>query len=93
MTDHPSTFNGEGAHHEGIQWDDRAVLHRTGDGDGVLHAAKGMRRGTFAELIAHVMTYPPENRRQFYIEKSGDRQFHVQEIERLARCDDFPHKN
>lgn len=93
MTDHPSTFRGEDNHDEGIQWDDHAVLHQTGDGDGLLYSTKGLRRGTFAEIIAHVMAYPAEKRVQFYIEKAGDREYQAQEIERLAHRDDFPHKD
>ncbi len=90
MTDHPSTFKAEGTHRKGIQWDDRASLHREGDGDGVLDAAKGLRTGTFAELIRHMMLMPEEERRGYYIEKAGDREYHAEEIERLARHADFP---
>ena len=45
MTDHPSTFKGDDNHRHGIEWDDRASLHRVDDGDGVLDAAKGLRSG------------------------------------------------
>ncbi|RJY08626.1 hypothetical protein [Aurantiacibacter aquimixticola] len=90
MTDHPSTFRADDTHRPGIQWDDRASLHAAGDGDGVLDGAKGLRSGTFAELIRHVMAYPAEKRHDFYIEKAGDREYHAEEIERLAAHEDFP---
>ena len=90
MTDHPSTYKGEGCHRKGIQWDDRASLHREGDGDGVLDGAKGLRSGTFGELITHVMLMPESERGQYYIEKAGDREYHAEEIANLSRRDDFP---
>ena len=90
MTDHPSSFRAEGSHRNGIQWDDRASLHRIDDGDGVLSGAKGLRRGTFAELIRHLMALPPESRTDYCIEKSGDRAYQAREIEELARRPDFP---
>ncbi|EDL50441.1 hypothetical protein ED21_28258 [Erythrobacter sp. SD-21] len=74
----------------GIQWDDRASLHRVGDGDGVLDGAKGLRSGTFAELISHIMLMPESERSQYYIEKAGDREYHAEEIASLAQREDFP---
>ena len=90
MTDHPSTFHADDCHRAGIQWDDRAELHREGDGDGVLDGAKGLRTGTFAELIRHMMLMPEGDRSQYYIEKLGDREFHHEEIVELSARSDFP---
>ncbi|MBX7531455.1 hypothetical protein K3165_00800 [Qipengyuania sp. 1XM1-15A] len=90
MTDHPSTYKGEGCNRPGIQWDDRASLHHVGDGDGVLDGAKGLRSGTFAELISHMMLMPEAERKDYYIEKAGDREYRVGEIEELSKRDDFP---
>ena len=90
MTDHPSTFRAEDTHRPGIQWDDRASLHREGDGDGVLDGAKGLRQGTFADLIRHVMLMDEADRGHYYIEKAGDREYHADEIASLAARDDFP---
>ena len=90
MTDHPSTYKGEDCHRPGIQWDDRASLHHVGDGDGVLEGAKGLRSGTFAELINHLMLMPEGDRADFYIEKAGDREYRADEIAQLAARDDFP---
>ena len=90
MTDHPSTFRAANTHREGIQWDDRASLHRVGDGDGVLDGAKGLRSGTFADLIKHMMLMPEEERKDYYIEKAGDREYHVEEIASLSQHADFP---
>ena len=90
MTDHPSTFKAQDTHTPGIQWDDRASLHRTGDGDGVLDAAKGLRSGTFADLVKHLMLLPEEERAGYYIEKAGDREYHAEEIAELSKRPDFP---
>ncbi len=90
MTDHPSTYKGEDCHRPGIQWDDRAELHRVGDGDGVLDGAKGLRSGTFADLVEHMMLMPAEERKDFYIEKLGDREYRAEEVESLSKRDDFP---
>ena len=90
MTDHPSTYKGTDTHREGVQWDDRASLHRTGDGDGVFDGAKGLRSGSFAELVQHVMLMPEADRGQYYIEKAGDREYHADEIADLSRRADFP---
>lgn len=90
MTDHPSTFKAANTHRKGIDWDDRASLHRVGDGDGVLDGAKGLRSGTFADLIQHMMLMPEEERKDFYIQKAGDREFHADEVTGLAEHPDFP---
>ena len=90
MTDHPSTFKGESCHRVGIQWDDRASLHREGDGDGVLDSAKSLKTGTFAELVSHMMMMPEEERSHYYIEKMGDREYHAEEVADLSRREDFP---
>lgn len=90
MTDHPSTYRGHHEHKGGIDWDDRASLHRMNDGDGVLDGAKGLRTGTFAELVRHMMMMSEDERAQYYIEKAGDREYHAPEISALATRDDFP---
>jgi hypothetical protein len=90
MTDHPSTYRGENTHQEGVEWDDRASLHRKDDGDGVLDSAKGLRSGTFADLIRHMMLMPEHERADYYIEKAGDREYHADEVASLSQRDDFP---
>lgn len=90
MTDHPSTFNATDCYRSGIQWDARASLHLEGAGSGVLEGAKGLRNGSFAELIGHIMLMPERERGRYYIEKHGDREFHLPEIAALASRDDFP---
>ncbi|QZD95302.1 hypothetical protein [Qipengyuania gelatinilytica] len=90
MTDHPSTYRGEDCHRPGIQWDDRAELHRVGDGDGVLDGAKGLRSGTFADLVKHMMLMPEHERKDYYIEKLGDREYRADEVTTLSKRDDFP---
>lgn len=90
MTDHPSTYRAKKTVRGGVSWDDRAALHRANDGDGLFDGAKALRRGTFAELIRHVMLLPPEERRDYVIEKAGDREYGPAEIEELAGREDFP---
>jgi hypothetical protein len=90
MTDHPSTFRGFDCNRGGIQWDSRATLYREGNGGGLLDGAKGLRTGSFAELIQYVMLLPRDDRRRYYIEKLGDRHFHAAEIEALSTRSDFP---
>ena len=90
MTDHPSTYRAKDTHREGIQWDDRAFLHAADDGDGLLDGAKSIRSGTFSELVRQIASLPPEERKKYYIEKAGDREFHADEITTLAARKDFP---
>ena len=92
MVDFPSSYKAEGTNRVGIQWDDRAFLHAAGDGDGVLDRAKSIRSGTFAELVAQIAALPEEERREYYIQKAGDREFHADEIVALAAREDFPRK-
>lgn len=92
MTDHPSTFNARDTHHEGIQWEDRAALHRVDDGDGLFDGAKGLTSGTFAEMVRHMMTLPEAERSQYAIEKAGDRKYHADEVAVLSERPDFPHQ-
>ena len=90
MTDHPSTYRAADTNREGIQWDDRASLHLNGDGGGLLDGAKGVRRGTFAELIRFVMLLPEDERGQYHIQKAGDREYQYAEIADLSTHEDFP---
>ena len=90
MTDHPSTFRGDNTHSPSPQWDDRASLHRKDDGNGVLDGASGLRSGSFAELIRHLMLLPEADRGDYYIEKLGDREYHAEEIAELSQRSDFP---
>lgn len=89
MTDHPSTYHGD-PKNTGFDWDDRAALHRKDDGDGVLDGMKAIRRGTFAEMVGHVMALPEEEREKYVIEKAGDREYHAGELPELAARDDYP---
>lgn len=90
MTDHPSTFKAAETHDQGIAWDDRASIHRADDGADVLDGAKGLRRGTLAEMVAQVMAFPPGRRGDFAIQKAGDHRLDRAEIEALAARSDFP---
>jgi hypothetical protein len=90
MSDHPSTYEGTPTGTGSISWDDRAALHRRDDADGVLDGARALRKGSFAELVAHVMMMDPDERKQYEIEKLGDREYSAAEIAELAKRPDFP---
>ena len=90
MTDHPSTLKAKDTVRTNIEWDDRAELHRVGAGDGVMSGASSLRDGSFAELIAHMMLLPEEERADYYIEKLGDREYHAEEVTALAADPTFP---
>ena len=90
MTDHPSTYRGPDGRWIGVQWDDRASLHRKDDGGGVFDGANALRRGTFAELIRHMMMLPEDDRREYVIQKAGDREYGATEIAELAAVEGFP---
>ena len=92
MTDHPSTFNATETHHEGVQWDDRAALHRADDGQGLLDGGKGLRDGTLADMVHHVMMLPEEDQEKYVIQKKGDHQLTISEIRALAAREDYPRK-
>ena len=55
----------------------------------ILH--KGLRSGTFAEMIRHMMLLPEDERAAYCIEKAGDREYHAAEVAQLAALPDFPH--
>ncbi|AKH41742.1 hypothetical protein FHS61_002231 [Altererythrobacter atlanticus] len=90
MTDHPSTFRGEGGNPEGIEWDDHATVHEKGDGRGVLDGFKALHSGTLAEMVALVSRLPEEERAGLVIQKAGDHLLGPAEIMALASRKDFP---
>ena len=90
MADNPTTYRGESAHTGSIDWDDRADLHRVGDGDGVFDKAKGLRSGTFAELIEYIALLPESERADYEINKAGDRTYSAAEAMALHERADFP---
>ena len=90
MSDHPTAFGDTPENPGAIAWDDRAALHRKDDGDGVLDGAKALRRGTFADIIRHLMLLPEESRGEYVIEKAGDREYSAEEALALSRRPDFP---
>ena len=90
MTDHPSTFQGEGGASGGVDWDDHASIHMKGDGQGVLDSLKALHRGTLAEMVAMVSRMPEGEREQLVIQKAGDHMLGIGEIMALAARNDFP---
>jgi hypothetical protein len=93
MSDHPTAFGDAPREPGTIAWDDRAALHHKDDGDGVFDGAKALRRGSFAELIRHLMLLPEESRGDYVIEKAGDREYSAAEVQALADRPDFPEKS
>lgn len=90
MADHPTTFRAEPTGAEHIDWDDRASVHRKGDGGGVFDGMKALYRGTLAEMVALVRNMPESERGDFVIEKAGDHRLETGEIMALADREDFP---
>ncbi|PZT87155.1 MAG: hypothetical protein DI637_09835 [Citromicrobium sp.] len=90
MSDHPSTYHARDTIPADVAWDDRASLHRVDDGDGVLDGGKGLRSGTFADLITHMMLLPANERSDYLIKKAGDRNYSAAEVESLSEHPDFP---
>lgn len=92
MSEHPSTIQSEPYDPSEKEWDDHAALHRREDGveSNMLRGLNIIRDGTFAEMIAFVMSLPEKDRAGLVIQKSGDRTFTLGEIEALSRREDFP---
>ncbi len=90
MADHPSTFEGTPVKSGETAWKDRAALHAKATSDGVLSGGNALKRGTFAEMIRHLVEMPQEKRGDYVIEKMGDREYSAAEAEALASREDFP---
>ncbi|MFW5634964.1 MAG: hypothetical protein ACOCYR_08755 [Erythrobacter sp.] len=90
MSDHPSTFEGTPEKSGETAWEDRAVLQSAADGDGILDGTKAIRRGTFAEMIRHIVSLPDGERDRYVIEKAGDREYSAAEAVELSKHADFP---
>ena len=90
MSDHPSTYEGTPEKSGVMAWNDRASLHRADDGQGVFDGANALNRGTFAEMISHLMRLPEEERDKYVIQKAGDRQYSSSEAATLFARGDFP---
>jgi len=92
MSEHPTTFNAEPLDPTESDWNDHAALHRRAEGvdSNMLRGLNIIRDGTFAEMIAFVLSLPEKDRTGLVIQKSGDRVFTLGEITALARRDDFP---
>ena len=89
MSSNPTTFQGESGGSGGIDWNDSSSLLRAED-SGLDYQLEAVRRGTFADLIAFVMTLPADQQKNYVIQKSGDRRFDFDEICALSRRADFP---
>lgn len=90
MTDHPSTFRGGTTVTGGVNWDDRAAIHRRDDGQGLLDGMKALNRGTLAEMVQMIADMPESERGDYVIQKAGDHKLETAEIMALADREDFP---
>lgn len=98
MSHNPTTFAGESGGEEHFDWDDAAVLHHRGNGSangngagaGMLNDFTGARRGSFADLIRYVANLPEDDRREYTVERAGDREYQHFEVTRLYQRADFP---
>ncbi len=86
----PSTFKAEPNASSGPGWDDRASLHRSNDGGGLLSDLKAVRHGNLSDLIRFVLSLPEDEQSQYVIEKAGDHRLGIGEILALSRRPDFP---
>jgi hypothetical protein len=95
MAHNPTTFAGEPGG-DGIDWDDAATLHHRdpslSGGAGLLHDLTASRRSTFADLVRYVANLPETDRREYMIERAGDRTYAPHEIVALYQRPDFPRK-
>lgn len=90
MADHPTTFHAEPADSAQVAWSDQASIRRRESGGGVLHAMQTLHTGTLAEMVAMVRNMPEQERREFVIQKAGDRVLDPDAIMALAAREDFP---
>ena len=90
MTDHPSTYRAADTHSGGIDWDDRAAIHRREDGQGLLDGMKALNRGPLAEMVQMIADMPESERGDYVIQKAGDHKLDTAEIMALAEREDFP---
>ena len=89
MSVNPTTFQGESSGDSGQGWDDSAILLKR-ENTGLDFAFHKIRSGTFADLIAFVLTLPENEQGNYSLQKLGDRRFEIGEVRAIARHDDFP---
>lgn len=73
-----------------INWDAPARLHERNDGGSdMFYDFKTLKSGSLAELIAHVMALPAEDRQRVVID-SASGSINIRDITTLAARPDFP---
>jgi hypothetical protein len=87
---HPSTTQGEPAHH-GVDWNAQAALHLAADGGGLLDGLKAIRHAPLADLVRYIALLAPEKRGEYEIELTGNHRMKAKEIMGLYARKDFPH--
>lgn len=90
MNDSPTTFHGESADNQAVEWEDHATIHANHDGQGIFDGMKAIHRGTLAQMVAQIAAMPEEERKKFVIQKAGDQKLEADEIMVLAGRSDFP---
>ncbi len=74
-----------------IQWDTPAkLLERDDDGSDMYFSFKTLTSGTLAELVAHVMALPSDQRDRLVIDAVGVGSLNIHDVGELAARADFP---
>ena len=90
MSDHPSTF-GSSTKPSGEQaWNDRATILPVSQDGQDAGASVPLQRGTFAQMIRHLLLLPEAERQGYVIQKAGDRLYSADEAIALASEPGFP---
>ena len=74
-----------------MNWNAAAELHERDDaGSDMFVEFKTLKTGPLAELIAHVMTLPSDQKARLVIDASGVGSLNIHDITALAKRADFP---
>jgi hypothetical protein len=90
MSDHPSTFGGNTSNSGEEAWDDRAAIVPSTQDAQLSNGGIPLLRGTFAEMIRHIVQLPEDDRQGYVIQKAGDRTYSAEEAMALASQPGFP---
>lgn len=76
-----------------VKWDaDAKLLEREDGGSDLYYGFKTLRSGSLAELVAHVMNLPSDQRERLVIDAVGVGSMNIHDVGLLAERDDFPGK-
>jgi hypothetical protein len=76
-----------------LQWDAAAqLLEREDSGSDMFYGFRTLKSGSLADLVAHVMALPTDQRERVVIDAVGVGSLNIHDIGQLAERDDFPGK-